>query len=118
VPSGRLTELFGQYVPPELVEEMNRDPTHYSMEGRSSEMTVLFADVRGFTTLAEGMPPDELARLMNDYFSVMTDIIRAHRGTLDKYVGDAAGRLSGVRRWPTHNTPGMRSRPAWPCRPR
>lgn len=85
----RLTELFGQYVPPELVEEMNRDPTHYSMEGRSSEMTVLFADVRGFTTLAEGMPPDELARLMNDYFSVMTDIIRAHRSTLDKYVGDA-----------------------------
>ena len=85
----RLAELFGQYVPPELVEEMSRDPTRYSMEGRSAELTVLFADVRGFTTFAEQMPPDELAQLINEYFSAMTDVIRAHRGTLDKYIGDA-----------------------------
>jgi hypothetical protein len=85
----RLAELFGQYVPPELVDEMSRDPEHYTMEGRSAELTVLFADVRGFTTLAETLPPDELAQLMNDYLSAMTDVIRAYRGTLDKYVGDA-----------------------------
>ncbi len=85
----RLAELFGQYVPPELVEEMSRDPARYSMQGRSAELTVLFADVRGFTTLAEQMPPDELAQLINEYFSAMTDVIRAHRGTLDKYIGDA-----------------------------
>jgi adenylate cyclase len=85
----RLAELFGQYVPPELVDEMSRDPEHYSMAGRSAELTVLFADVRGFTTLAEQMPPDELAHLMNDYLSAMTDVIRQHRGTLDKYIGDA-----------------------------
>lgn len=85
----RLATLFGQYVPPELVDEMSRDPEHYTMEGRSAELTVLFADVRGFTTLAETLPPDELAQLMNDYLSAMTDVIRAYRGTLDKYVGDA-----------------------------
>lgn len=85
----RLTQLFGQYVPPELVEEMSRDPQHYSMAGRSAELTVLFADVRGFTPLAESMPPGELAQLMNDYLSAVTDVIRAHRGTLDKYIGDA-----------------------------
>lgn len=85
----RLTTLFGQYVPPELVDEMSRDPEHYTMEGRSAELTVLFADVRGFTALAETLPPDELAQLMNDYLSAMTDVIRAYRGTLDKYIGDA-----------------------------
>lgn len=85
----RLTTLFGQYVPPELVDEMSRDPEHYTMEGRSAELTVLFADVRGFTALAETLPPDELAILMNDYLSAMTDVIRAYRGTLDKYIGDA-----------------------------
>ncbi len=85
----RLATLFGQYVPPELVDEMSRDPEHYTMAGRSAELTVLFADVRSFTTLAESMPPDDLARLMNDYLSEMTDIIRSHRGTLDKYIGDA-----------------------------
>ncbi|WP_313953066.1 adenylate/guanylate cyclase domain-containing protein [Accumulibacter sp.] len=85
----RLTQLFGQYVPPELVDEMSRDPEHYSMAGRSAELSVLFADVRGFTSMAETMPPGELAQLMNEYLSAMTDVIRAHRGTLDKYIGDA-----------------------------
>lgn len=83
-----LAALFGQYVPPELVDEMSRDPANYSMDGRNAELTVLFADLRGFTTLAETMPADELARMMNDYFSVMTEVIRRHRGTLDKYIGD------------------------------
>ena len=85
----RLAALFGHYVPPELVAEMARDPERYSMEGRAVELTVLFADVRGFTTFSEKLTPTELAALMNRYFSVMTDIVRAHRGTLDKYVGDA-----------------------------
>jgi adenylate cyclase len=85
----RLTALFGQYVPPELVEEMSRNPERYDMEGRSAELTVLFADIRGFTALSEGLSPQELARLMNEYFSSMTAVIREHRGTLDKYVGDA-----------------------------
>lgn len=85
----QLTGLFGQYVPPELVEEMSRDPENYSMAGRKAELTVLFSDVRGFTTISEGLEPDELATLMNQYLGAMTVIVRKHRGTLDKYIGDA-----------------------------
>ena len=85
----QLTGLFGQYVPPELVEEMSRDPEHYSMAGRKAELTVLFSDIRGFTTISEGLEPNELATLMNEYLGAMTLIVRKHRGTLDKYIGDA-----------------------------
>jgi adenylate cyclase len=85
----RLTRLFGQYVPPELVTEMSRNPDHYDMEGRSAELTVLFADIRGFTAFSEELAPQALARMMNEYFSAMTAVIRESRGTLDKYVGDA-----------------------------
>lgn len=85
----QLAGLFGQYVPPELVEEMSRDPENYSMAGRKAELTVLFSDVRGFTTISEGLEPDELATLMNLYLGAMTLVVRKHRGTLDKYIGDA-----------------------------
>lgn len=81
--------LFGQYVPPELVDVMANDPENYSMAGRNQELTVLFSDIRGFTGLSEGMAPRALAHLMNDYFGAMTDVIRQNRGTLDKYIGDA-----------------------------
>ncbi len=85
----QFTELFGQYVPPELVEEMSRNPESYTMDGRNAELTVMFSDVRSFTTLSEGLEPKELTRLMNEYLSAMTAVIRRNRGTLDKYIGDA-----------------------------
>ncbi|TKC87747.1 adenylate/guanylate cyclase domain-containing protein [Trinickia terrae] len=85
----QFASLFGQYVPPELVEEMSREPNRYSMNGRRAELTVLFSDVRGFTTIAESLEPEELARWMNEYLGAMTAVIRAQRGTLDKYIGDA-----------------------------
>jgi adenylate cyclase len=59
------------------------------MAGRKTELTVLFSDVRGFTTISEGLEPDQLAALMNEYLGAMTEIVRDNRGTLDKYIGDA-----------------------------
>ena len=85
----QFADLFGQYVPSALVEEMAKDPERYSMEGRNGDLTVLFADIRGFTSLSEGMKPQELAHMMNVYLDAMTQVIQSRLGTLDKYIGDA-----------------------------
>jgi adenylate cyclase len=85
----QFTELFGQYVPPELVDEMARDPAKYSMEGKNEVLTVLFTDIRGFTSIAEGLDPKALAAFLNEFLTAMSLVIRNHRGTLDKYMGDA-----------------------------
>lgn len=84
-----LALLFGQYVPPELVDEMAKDPGAYSLEGSNRDMTVLFSDVRGFTTISEGLDPKQLTHLMNEFLTPMTHVIHHHRGTIDKYMGDA-----------------------------
>ncbi|HEX8947824.1 MAG TPA: adenylate/guanylate cyclase domain-containing protein [Dissulfurispiraceae bacterium] len=85
----QITGLFGQYVPRELVNEMSRNPEKFTMEGESREMTVLFSDVRSFTTISEGLDPRELSKMMNEYMTAMTTVIQKHRGTIDKYIGDA-----------------------------
>ncbi len=85
----QFTELFGQYVPPELVDKMAADPEKYSMEGKSEELTVLFSDIVGFTSISESLTPKELSQFINDYLTAMSLVIRSNRGTLDKYIGDA-----------------------------
>ncbi len=85
----QLAGLFGQYVPPELVDEMSKNPQAFSLEGESREMTVLFSDVRGFTTISEGLDPKQLTKLMNEFLTPMTHVIHHSRGTIDKYMGDA-----------------------------
>jgi len=85
----QFTELFGQYVPPELVDKMAADPERYSMEGKSEELTVLFSDIVGFTSISESLQPKELSQFINDYLTSMSLVIHNHRGTLDKYIGDA-----------------------------
>jgi len=85
----QMTKLFGQYVPPELAAEMSQDPAHYTMDGQSRDMTVLFSDIRGFTNFSEKLPPAELAEVLNAYLSTMTRIVQQQRGTIDKYIGDA-----------------------------
>ncbi len=85
----QITKLFGQYVPPELAAEMSQDPAHYTMEGQSRDMTVLFSDIRGFTNFSEKLPPTELAEVLNAYLSTMTRVVQQQRGTIDKYIGDA-----------------------------
>ncbi|HUP90553.1 MAG TPA: adenylate/guanylate cyclase domain-containing protein [Longimicrobiales bacterium] len=84
----QITGLFGQYVPPEVVDEIAKNPKSFSMEGESREMTVLFADVRGFTSIAEGLEAKVLSRLMNEFLTPLTEVIYKHRGTVDKYMGD------------------------------
>jgi adenylate cyclase len=83
-----LIALFGTYVPPELVQEMIRDPDHYNMRAKSEELTVMFCDLRGFTQMSERMDPLELQKLLNQVFSELTGLIGANRGTVDKYMGD------------------------------
>jgi adenylate cyclase len=85
----QITGLFGQYIPPELVDEMSDHPMDYSLDAESRELTVMFSDVRGFTTLSEGLSPKELSELMNLFLTPMTRIIHEQRGTIDKYMGDA-----------------------------
>ena len=85
----QFTDLFGQYVPPELVDRMAADPRKYNMEPRSADLTILFSDVRGFTGISEALKPDELREYINEYLTDMSTIIRSqYRGTLDKYIGD------------------------------
>ena len=83
-----LAHLFGTYVPPELVDEMVKDPDSYSMKATSRELTVMFCDMRGFTKMSEKMEPTQLQELLTGVFSKLTSIIRANRGTIDKYIGD------------------------------
>jgi adenylate cyclase len=84
----QITGLFGQYVPSEVVDEMSQNPEQVSMEGESREMTILFSDVRGFTTISEGLEPRELSLLMNEFLTPLSRVIYSHRGTIDKYMGD------------------------------
>jgi adenylate cyclase len=92
----QITGLFGQYVPPVLVDEMSRHPERFSMEGESREMSVLFSDVRGFTTISEGLDPKQLTQLMSEFLTPLTGVIYRHRGTIDKYMGDCIMAFRGA----------------------
>jgi adenylate cyclase len=85
-----LVSRFGEYVAPELVAKMAENPEAYNMDGESRELSVMFVDVRGFTTISEGLSPKALREYINIYLTAMSEDIRAsHQGTLDKYIGDA-----------------------------
>lgn len=81
--------LFGQYVAPQLVVRMTEDPLHSPIQSQDKELTILFADIRGFTRMAERMDPQQLREVLNRFLTTMTEVIHAHHGTLDKYIGDA-----------------------------
>lgn len=85
-----LVSRFGEYVAPELVAQMAENPAAYTMEGESRDLSVMFVDVRGFTTISEGLAPKTLREYINEVLTAMSEDIRtAHQGTLDKYIGDA-----------------------------
>ncbi len=84
----RIRETFGKYIDPRIVEGLIDRPALAS-EGQRRVMTVLFCDVKGFTSTSEGMTPQGLVKVMNRYFSTMSAPIRRHEGIIDKYIGDA-----------------------------
>ena len=80
---------FGLYLSPDVVERLARHPELLQLGGEMREITVMFTDVRGFTRISEQFDPHGLTRFMNRFLTPMTDLILTHRGTIDKYMGDA-----------------------------
>ncbi|EWH11574.1 Adenylate cyclase, family 3 [Catenovulum agarivorans DS-2] len=80
--------FFDQYVPPAHIDKMLSDPSSVSFDGERKVMSVLFSDIRSFTTISENLSATELKQLLNQYFSPITKSILDHKGTIDKYVGD------------------------------
>ncbi len=85
----KLGEMFGQYIPPQLVEQMSQSDDHFSLKGENKSLSVLFSDIRGFTTISESLEPEELCELINEILTPITSIIHHNKGTIDKYIGDA-----------------------------
>ena len=93
------SEIFGKYVSPGVLDEILEDPPE--LGGEDKEVTVLFSDIRGFTSMSESMQPEEVVGVLNDYLTTMTDIILAYGGTIDKFIGDAIMAVFGA---PIHYT--------------
>ena len=98
-----LATQFATYVPPELVRQMVRNPERYTMQARAEELTVMFCDLRGFTTLAETMAPLDVQALINTVLSRLSHVIRRHQGTIDKYIGDCVMAFWGAPVASTHH---------------
>src|SRR3989338_1313568 len=84
-----LKKAFGSYVSPELVSEILKNPDSLKLGGEKREITTLFSDIRGFTSLSEKLSPEELVAILNEYLSPMTKIVLEEGGYLNKYIGDA-----------------------------
>lgn len=84
-----MKNLFSKYVSKDVLEEILKDPSRVALGGEEKEITVFFSDIRGFTTLSEKTTPQELVRILNRYFTLMSEEILKNGGVLDKYIGDA-----------------------------
>ncbi|OHD54682.1 MAG: hypothetical protein A2Y33_02560 [Spirochaetes bacterium GWF1_51_8] len=89
-------KMMERYLPPQLVGELYRKSASLEPGGKKQEVTILFSDIRSFTTISESMPAEEVVTLLNSYLSSMTDIIFANNGTIDKFIGDAIMTIFGA----------------------
>ncbi|MEN3329262.1 MAG: adenylate cyclase [Acidobacteriota bacterium] len=87
---------YSRFLPEVVVKQMLENPDSFKLGGVSQTITILFADIRGFTRISEHAPPEKIVNLLNRYFTAMTEIIFAHGGTLDKYLGDGLMALFGA----------------------
>lgn len=92
----KIKGAFQVYVPPEVVHEIIRNPKTLRLGGEQRVLTVLFSDIRGFTSISETMEPEGLVKLLNEYLTEMTQVVFNHEGTLDKYIGDAIMAIYGA----------------------
>ncbi|MFZ2087027.1 MAG: CHASE2 domain-containing protein [Desulfobaccales bacterium] len=92
----RIKKAFQSYVAPEVVNQIIRNPEKLRLGGERRELSILFSDIRGFTTLSETMAPEALVEVLRDYLNPMSEIVVKHGGTLDKYIGDAIMALFGA----------------------
>jgi adenylate cyclase len=92
----RIRDLFGKYVPPEVVDAVLTHPDALALGGEKREITVLFSDIEGFTALSEDLPPDRVLTLLNAYFEGVAAIIVAHGGIIIDFIGDAVFAVFGA----------------------
>jgi adenylate cyclase len=88
--------MFARYAPPSYVDELSKDPTKLELGGEEKEISILFSDIEGFTTISENLSPKQLIELLNEYLGAMTNAIFHQGGTLDKYIGDAIVAVFGA----------------------
>jgi adenylate cyclase len=91
-----IKRAFSTYISPELLNEIMKDPSKLNLGGEKREITVLFSDIRGFTSISETLQPEKLVDMLNTYLTPMTEIVLKNKGMLDKYIGDAIMALWNV----------------------